>query len=404
MFFCCFTIRENGVNRQYMHRLRKQIYESFFNPILHFLPLIVFILVDDYWGLEYAWMAALPVVVLLFLYIYTGYRKLLQWFLISTGIFFVIAGLSSVLSPVDVYPPFDNIVLECALLVVFAISIIRRKKVEAFINNRKSRLHSMSNNLNEMFRMIWILTAVLVSYIFLHTLVFYTGVGGENADVTLHTAYVFVLFVVMVYEIIRVTVVRLRLMKEEWWPIVNEQGKMIGSVSHITSLAGEGKYMHPVIRVMVIDENRIFLQKRTDNDLVFAGLWDTAVSNHIRVNETIEQCIARTALESYGVTANIKPLFLTNYTSETDSEFHYAFLFVLCKSESVGFTANNQCQTKWWTLKQIEDNISDNIFTCNFITELELIKRSGLLEQGICECECKLRDSVMSGNAAYKQN
>jgi hypothetical protein len=54
-------------------------------------------------------------------------------------------------------------------------------------------------------------------------------------------------------------------------------------------------------------------------------------------------------------------------------------------------------QTKWWTQQQIEDNLDAGIFTENFKIEYDLLKRSGLLETGKCECSCKLKDTI------YKQ-
>lgn len=49
---------------------------------------------------------------------------------------------------------------------------------------------------------------------------------------------------------------------------------------------------------------------------------------------------------------------------------------------------------KWWTAKQIEENLESGIFTENFKTEFDLLKRSGLLESVQCECECTLKDVI----------
>ncbi len=123
-------------------------------------------------------------------------------------------------------------------------------------------------------------------------------------------------------------IIRAKLLREEWWPIVNENGKIIGSIQHLTSLNDEKKYMHPIVRVMLIDKGLVFLQKRAANNLVFGGLWDTAVSNHLIVGETLEQCIERTANERYGL-EKFRYMHLSNYVHETTNEHHYAFLF--CK-------------------------------------------------------------------------
>ncbi len=257
----------------------------------------------------------------------------------------------------------------------------------------------MVNNLNEMFRMLWMLGAVI--FIYIHAYLLAASLQVSNLEYTLkfiHDAYLVLFLFVVFYELIRVTLIRVKLLREEWWPILNEKGKMIGSIHNKTSLSDPTKYIHPIIRVMLIEDNRIFLQKRCQQDLVYPGYWDTALSNHVKVNETVEQCISRTANERYGI-KDLKPIFLSNYMHETDFEYHYAFLFVACKLPELEHNKDYIDHAKWWTVQQIEDNLSTDIFTENFLSEFELVKRSGLLDTGRCDCECRLKETIQ--NSAF---
>jgi len=381
-----------------MKRLRKQINETFFNPVIHFLPLIVFMVVNDFWDLKTAWLATLPVIVILFLYIYFFYRKIVQWFVFSVFVVFVVGSVISFL-PVEKLPSrLGDVALESVVLIFFIISLIFRKSVETMLNQRKSKLPPMVNNLNEMFRMLWMLGAVI--FIYIHAYLIAASLQVSNLDYTLkfiHDAYLVLFLFVVFYELIRVTLIRVKLFREEWWPILNEKGKMIGSIHNKTSLSDPTKYIHPIIRVMLIENNRIFLQKRSQQDLVYPGYWDTALSNHVKVNETVEQCISRTANERYGI-KELKPIFLSNYMHETDVEYHYAFLFVACKLPDLEHNKEYIDHAKWWTVQQIEDNLTTDIFTDNFLSEFELVKRSGLLESGKCECDCRLKEAVLNGS------
>lgn len=380
-----------------MKKLKKQINESFFNPVLHFLPLIVFMVVDDYWGLRAAWFSSLPVVIILFVYVLLAYKKILEWYLFSTLIYLVVAILASVLPYNKLVPEIRFVSLEFILLSVFAVSLLLRKKVESFINNRNKKMLSMVNNLNELFRMIWILGVVIFFFVHIYTFAILFEVSNLLDTLnSIHNAYLFVIFCVLMYELIRVTIIRVRLLREEWWPIVNEQGKMIGSIQHQASLLDENKFMHPVVRVMLVDNNRILLQKRCKIDNFSPGLWDTAISNHVKLSENIEQCIQRTAYERYGLD-DIKSVFLSNYIHETAHEFHYAFLFVACRLPYNTINSKFIDQAKWWTLGQIEENLSSGIFTENFVSELDLLKRSGLLDSVQCECDCKLKEVIYNG-------
>ena len=381
-----------------MKRLRKQINETFFNPVIHFLPLIVFMVVNDFWDLKTAWVATLPVIFVLFLYIYFFYRKIVQWFVFSVFVVFVVGSFISFF-PVEKLPfPIGDVALESAVLIFFILSLIFRKPVETMLNQRKSKLPPMVNNLNEMFRMLWMLGAVI--FIYIHAYLVTASLQVSNLDYTLrfiHDAYLVLFLFVVFYELIRVTLIRVKLFREEWWPILNEKGKMIGSIHNKTSLSDPTKYIHPIIRVMLIENNRIFLQKRSQQDLVYPGYWDTALSNHVKVNETVEQCISRTANERYGI-KELKPIFLSNYMHETDVEYHYAFLFVACKLPDLEHNKEYIDHAKWWTVQQIEDNLTTDIFTDNFLSEFELVKRSGLLESGKCECDCRLKEAVLNGS------
>ena len=70
-----------------MEKLRKQIRESFFNPVLHFLPLLVFLIVDEFSGMNLAWKISFPTALVLLTYIYFAYKRLFTWHLVFTFLF-----------------------------------------------------------------------------------------------------------------------------------------------------------------------------------------------------------------------------------------------------------------------------------------------------------------------------
>ena len=57
-------------------------------------------------------------------------------------------------------------------------------------------------------------------------------------------------------------------------------------------------------------------------------------------------------------------------------------------------------QLKWWTQQQIEQELETGIFTDNFKIEYDLLKRSGLLDSGKCECSCKLKETIYQQSGA----
>ena len=261
----------------------------------------------------------------------------------------------------------------------------------------------MTNNFSELYRVVWKLFLLLLVYILGNIFLFYRGFADSTYQLLLQYVYIVLLLSLIVYEVFRVQIIRAKLFREEWWPIVTDQGKIIGSIQHLTSLNDENKYMHPIVRVFLIDKGMILLQNRPSDSLLYPGLWDTAISNHVKMGETIEQCIDRTAAERYSLN-NFKYMYLANYTLEVQKELHYAFLFVSCQQSEFKLNPTIPGQLKWWTQQQIEENLETGIFTDNFTVEYDLLKRSGLLDSGKCECSCKLKEVIyQQSNATNKE-
>ncbi|HZK69490.1 MAG TPA: hypothetical protein VFC36_07850, partial [Paludibacter sp.] len=83
-------------------------------------------------------------------------------------------------------------------------------------------------------------------------------------------------------------------------------------------------------------------------------------------------------------------------------EHQYAFLFVSCQLTEINPNPTFIELTKWWTQQQIEENLDKAIFTENFKIEYDLLQRSGLLETGKCQCNCKLKEVIYQQPSAVK--
>jgi len=385
-----------------METLRKQIRESFFNPVLHFLPLLVFLVVDEFFGINLAWKISFPVAFILLFYIYFKYDRIFIWHLIFT-VLFVSVGVISSLHPFSyVSAAFQNVGSEMVFSTFLALFLLFRKTAQRQILKLVPKLIPMTNNFSELHRIVLKLLILLVVYIIGNISLYYNGLTDSPYQEVFQYLYTGLLAFLIVYEMLRVNIIRSKLIHEEWWPIVSDQGKIIGSIQHLTSLNDEKKYMHPIVRVLLIDKAMIMLQKRSADSVVYPGLWDTAVTNHVSMGETIEQCVERTAAERYSLT-DFKFMYLANYILEVEKEQHYAFLFVSCQQMEYKIHSEYTDQLKWWTQQQIEAELETGIFTENFIVEYDLLKRSGLLETGKCECTCKLKEVIYQQSNGTKK-
>lgn len=386
-----------------MQALKKQIKESFFNPILHLLPLLIFLVVADFYGMGMGWKISFPIALGLLVYMYYVYNRIFTWHLIFTLIFVAVSIIASLETLLPMKFVNNDVIYEIVFLLVLSVFLLFRKRIQHEITAIISNIIPMSNNFNELYRVIRTLFIVLFMYVTAYLIIIHTVTSKVTSYLqVLHYTHLGVLVIFSLYEVVRVQMIRSKLIKEEWWPIVSDQGKIIGNVQHQISLNDERKYLHPVVRVLLIDKSMVLMKKRSFDDPESPNLWDTSISNHLKMGETIEKCVDRSAEEKYALN-NFRFMYLSNYTVEEKNEKQYAFLFVSCLQVQYRLNPNSLEQTKWWTQRQIEDNLEDGIFTNNFIMEFDLLRRSGLLETGKCECTCYMRDVIYKQTSAIEK-
>jgi len=379
-----------------MQQYRKQINESFFNPLFHFIPLMLFLLINDFWGTRIALSIVYAVVVSILLYSYFLYTNIYKYlgvsYLVSTLIISIIIFTPTHFIPKSIL----DVLSEYILLISFILILVLRKRITLFVSQRTPKHLAMTNNLAEHFKIVWALTILLSIYTATYTISYELLSPSAKHLVFLREVYYGVLIFLISFEFIRVTLIRTRLFKEEWWPIVTKTGKVIGSIQSNESRNNPTEFMHPLVRVILIKDSKIFLQKRSSNDQLNPNLWDIALSNHVKMSETVEQCIDRTSLENYGVN-DLKPLSLSKYVHTNEFASNFIYLFLVCKLDIIEINASLIDSVKWWTIQQIEDNLKSGIFTENFVTEFETLKRSGFLENGKYQCNCRLKEVVYEG-------
>lgn len=375
--------------------LKKLIRESFFNPALHFVPIFVFLFMEQTKGVGAAWIFSIASMVIAGAYVRMVYGSVMQWYLMSVGYFFFITLTSLVLSRqfpgLFLQPLYTEIVMFLLLFVMFFM----RKKLQKWITAMTTKKISMLNNLSEMVRFSQILMSVTFFYVFFFVLFSLNPLSKGTATIQfIHQIYLLLLFLMGVYQTVRVFAIRNQLMKEEWWPIVNQQGKEIGSIHYQNSLWVERqKYNHPVVRIIVLEGNKLLLHQNTYEGDAGIQQWDNALDSHVKYGESIPECIQRVGLDFYGAT-DINPSFLANYLIENSCEYQFVHLFVSGRIKVERINPKRSLHLKWWTLHQICEELNSGIFTPNFVKEYELLMRSGLIDVGGCNCECNLRDAV----------
>lgn len=166
-------------------------------------------------------------------------------------------------------------------------------------------------------------------------------------------------------------------MKEEWFPLVNEAGETIGKATRKECHSGN-KLLHPVVHLHILNEKgELYLQKRSMRKDIQPGKWDTAVGGHVDYGELIEEALRREAKEELGIT-NFTPTFIMRYVFESAIEKELVNTFKTTYDGPFHPDPEELDDGKFWSLNEIEANIGKGIFTPNFESEYNKLKKGYL--------------------------
>ena len=132
--------------------LKKYISESFFNPILHVLPILAFLLAEDFYGVTKAWIISFPLAILMVGYVLLLYKSILPWYLVSVTVYFIVGVIVTFILLNDVPLPYHVVMGELVALGFMLLLLIFKKLIYKLVVSISSKKLSMENNLNELIR------------------------------------------------------------------------------------------------------------------------------------------------------------------------------------------------------------------------------------------------------------
>lgn len=161
----------------------------------------------------------------------------------------------------------------------------------------------------------------------------------------------------------------------EYFPIVQPNGLVIGRSTREYCHGGE-KPLHPVIHIHIIDRfSRIYLQKRSMNKDIQPGKWDTSVGGHVSYGESILEAVYREAYEELKF-VEFNPVHIETYEFESSVEREMVNVFAAVGSYDLHPDLDEVDEGRWWNLADIDSNIGKGIFTPNFESEFQMIRKS----------------------------
>ena len=160
---------------------------------------------------------------------------------------------------------------------------------------------------------------------------------------------------------------------EELFPLVNEDGVVIGKATRSFCHSGS-KVLHPVVHLHILnEEGKIYLQKRSMKKDIQPGKWDTAVGGHIDYGEEVEEALMREAREELGI-KDFEHTLVCKYLFESEIEKELINCYKTIYNGAITPDLNEVDEGRFWSFDEIIANIGKNIFTPNFESEFLKIK------------------------------
>lgn len=159
----------------------------------------------------------------------------------------------------------------------------------------------------------------------------------------------------------------------EYFPIVDEEGNVIGEAPRSVCHDGKSFLLHPVVHLKLFNpEGEMFLQKRSSSKDIQPGKWDTSVGGHVDPGESVEDALARETREELGITG-LKPAFDRKYIWKSDRERELVYSYSAVTDKVPVVDPGEIDDGRFWSVKEITQNLGRDIFTPNFEHEFKML-------------------------------
>ena len=365
------------------------------NPVIGLLPCILFVILRaSYVQVEYALIAAFILTIVGETFLRTYYKS--KGFSITfymSGIALIITFIVWFLTNKYLTQTFTYVVvLEAVIVCLFMLLRASRTYIGAHFFRQKNLLQKAL--LSEFYDCAVLIQYGLTLHIFSMLLYRQFKIDAKNVELydTLFFA-VIPIFIVLsfgIYQALKVRALTSKLRKEEWLPIVTEKGEVTGKIAKNVSLNMKNKFLHPVVRVALVSNSKVYIQERPANEVLNPSKLDYPFEKYMLFSQEINLAARNSIRNMVGHNLDISLDFLLKHIFENENTKRLIFLFVANLEDEHAIKREGKMKGKFWTVKQLEEGFADEIFSECFELEFEYLKNMVLTPNDIFTDQTKV--------------
>ncbi len=363
------------------------------NQAIGLLPLLLFMLLDNYFSYLLSFIIGVIfcfACIVLFQVLSKG--RVYQFMLLPSAGTLVLYSVFICLRLEPVLFIYSPLITEILLVVALAIVGFTRRTVIQRIRDSKRPTFKrtlLRTTLNEFYFLAQLVQSLYTLHLFvilLYSILPETMQNMRTERFLYRELGLVIGVLVIVYEQIRLLLMRGSLKKEMWIPVLNDKGNVIGCIARSVSRSLTKKYYHPIVRIAVVYKGLLYLVRRSREDFVSPDTLDYPFHRYVLFRHSVESTV-KEAFKGLSRNKSIVPRFLIRYTFENEKVKHLVSLYVICLRTEDQLEQLDQCENrggKLWTAKQIEENLGRGVFSEYFEKEFAYLQNTILLAESFC--------------------
>lgn len=278
----------------------------------------------------------------------------------------------------DLFKLIPNLTSEMLLFIVLAVVLSNEERFVRYVNfNFKPTVRAdIRTSLLRLYHLSRILLVIYGTH--LMVIILYLNlpqIRGVGRDMFIfHYFAPLVLLLITAYEQVRIHFIFEHEKKERFVYVVDEQGTAIGKVAYSDAIKGGSAYCNPYVRLAIVQRGMIYLHRRSANDVHEPNSVDLPLGDYVNFNESLNGTVERLLEPTTLSLAQVSYVMRHHQVGEQNNRLIFLGVIILEDEEQMPIDSKSVQKGKFWTQKQIEEEMQSSIFATSFVQEYQTIK------------------------------